>query len=485
VRVLSAFLVCAPLAAQPAAAPLSFLDQLRLVADLDQLWQPPRLGARCVLFSSYDRRSGKGPGDPQAWFANDDAGQYLRIDTRDTRPEYVLVEAEGPGVVVRFWSANPSGDYRFYFDGEPSPSWTIAAQELLGGRTAPFVEPLAGSRSGSGHCLVPIPFARRLKVTCSEGGARYQVNVRLLAQGTRCETFNPLMLQDHAAALEALRKRLRSPKTSAGKTLAGTRLAVDGPTVVRRLAARLVPPAGLERAEVGRSVLLVATIDGHETIRVPVDDFFGAGPDAQPARTWVTAFGSDGLAECLLPIPIRERATFELVREGKAAAVEAMLTVQHEPQAVGLGALTLHAAWHQRRDVPSRPWSEHLVLDTKGPGRLAGFSLFVRNPSRSWWGEGDDKVRVDGEEFPSLFGTGTGDCFGFGQEDARSFQGPFQSLLLRGGEGHSGTLRASRFQVADHVPFQRSLRFDLEVWHTDERCRVDYTTVAYWYAPVR
>ena len=35
------------------------------------------------------------------------------------------------------------------------------------------------------------------------------------------------------------------------------------------------------------------------------------------------------------------------------------------------------------------------------------------NPVEAWWGEGDEKVFVDGEKFPSHFGTGTEDYYGY------------------------------------------------------------------------
>ena len=36
-----------------------------------------------------------------------------------------------------------------------------------------------------------------------------------------------------------------------------------------------------------------------------------------------------------------------------------------------------------------------------------GAMLNIMNPVIWWWGEGDEKVYIDGEEFPSIFGTGT------------------------------------------------------------------------------
>jgi len=39
----------------------------------------------------------------------------------------------------------------------------------------------------------------------------------------------------------------------------------------------------------------------------------------------------------------------------------------------------------------------------------------------------------------------------------------------------------NRYQILDDLPFQRSFRFDLEVWHWRD-VTVDYAAVAYWYS---
>ena len=45
-----------------------------------------------------------------------------------------MMEADGPGAIVRFWSANPSGTVRFYFDGASEPGLEVPLADLLGGQ---------------------------------------------------------------------------------------------------------------------------------------------------------------------------------------------------------------------------------------------------------------------------------------------------------------------------------------------------------------
>ena len=62
------------------------------------------------------------------------------------------------------------------------------------------------------------------------------------------------------------------------------------------------------------------------------------------------------------------------------------------------------------------------MLRTQGRGRFCGVMLHVWNPLGGWWGEGDEKFFVDGEKFPSTFGTGSEDYFGYAWCGASFFQ---------------------------------------------------------------
>src|SRR5439155_7705840 len=83
-----------------------------------------------------------------------------------------------------------------------------------------------------------------------------------------------------------------------------------------------------------------------------------------------------------------------------------------------------HAKWHRDIFPPSEPeraidWP---VVKTEGAGRFVGMMLHIWNPRGGWWGEGDEKFFVDGEKFPSTFGTGSEDYFGYAWSSAKLFQ---------------------------------------------------------------
>uniref|UniRef100_UPI00286C2AAB DUF2961 domain-containing protein n=1 Tax=Armatimonas sp. TaxID=1872638 RepID=UPI00286C2AAB len=108
-------------------------------------------------------------------------------------------------------------------------------------------------------------------------------------------------------------------------------------------------------------------------------------------------------------------------------------------------------------------------------------ALHVANPVPAWYGEGDEKVYVDGETWPSWFGTGTEDYFGYAWSMNTEFQKPYHAQVHSEKPGNFGHSIMARWHVSDRITFEKDIRFDLENWHWAEvDCRFDLT--AYWYS---
>ncbi|HEX6764647.1 MAG TPA: hypothetical protein VF103_04200, partial [Polyangiaceae bacterium] len=147
---------------------ISVRSLLREMVDptaIARLPEPPYV-ARAA--TSYDRRSVT-PTDPEGWFANDDWASetrpnYVRVEERAGRREIVLMDARGPGALVRIWSASPAGTVRFYFDGETKPEIELPFELLLRGR-GPIPEPFAYVAAKGFNAYFPLPCRTGLKVT--------------------------------------------------------------------------------------------------------------------------------------------------------------------------------------------------------------------------------------------------------------------------------------------------------------------------------
>ena len=97
------------------------------MADLDHLARLPSVPFVAKQASSYDRRSRR-PQDGDSWFANDDfatdaAPNLVRVETTAAGARRaVLLDAQGPGAVVRLWTATPAGTLRMFIDDDPRPA---------------------------------------------------------------------------------------------------------------------------------------------------------------------------------------------------------------------------------------------------------------------------------------------------------------------------------------------------------------------------
>jgi len=146
------------------------------------------------------------------------------------------------------------------------------------------------------------------------------------------------------------------------------------------------------------------------------------------------------------------------------------------------------ASWHEYYRLNTRnETGERLDLnyiDIKGKGVYAGDQITLFNTSYEWWGEGDEKIFVDGEAFPSSFGTGSEDYYGYGFGRCDPFSHPFISQPV--GDGNEGNTNDGgltvnmRYRSLDAIPFARSISSNIELWHWAET-RMNYALTSYWY----
>ncbi len=147
-----------------------------------------------------------------------------------------------------------------------------------------------------------------------------------------------------------------------------------------------------------------------------------------------------------------------------------------------------------RQEYPLEQGKDYVILDTKGKGHYVGTVLSVRTRSPSWFGEGDEKIYIDGEEKPSIWGTGTEDYFlsawGLQTTSTPYFGTPyFDQWGIVG--GHTS---AYRWHICDPIVFNESIRFTIEHWgwissdenpegktHSWNERQDDFSSVAFWY----
>ncbi len=472
-------------AAESAITTATLIDDMTNLAKVAQFPSP---AYTCKQFSSYDRAA-KSP--TENWFANGDCGQYLRVEDRGGRKEYVMMDTAGPGAIVRIWSANPAGVLRIYIDGNEKPVIEAPMADVLGGKFPGWPRPIAGEYSKGWNLYFPIPYAKSCKVTSDKGDFYYHVNYRTYPAGTNVESFTSDQLKTLATEIEKLSKRLASPMGDAA-AMAGQGQAFElqiepgqsevtqfsGPAAVVRCV--VVVDASDKEAAL-RGVIVKGTFDGQQAIEAPLGDLFGSGPGINPFESLPLGMSKDGKMYCHWFMPFKETAEFRLENTTKIP-----VTVSGEIVVADYNwtdaSMHFHAKWRTQFDVPTRPMIDWNYLTAKGKGVFAGVSFTIDNPVKDWWGEGDEKIYVDGETFPSHFGTGTEDYYGYAWCWPGLFVHAYHNQPRCDGPNNYGRTSVNRFHIIDRIPYTKDFKFDMELWHWNERCEVNMGVVAYWYA---
>jgi hypothetical protein len=475
---------------------------LREMVDFENLARRPRPFFKEETASSYSRESRKG-GD--AWFDNKDVGQYVLTETNAGRKEHVLTDLRGPGAVTRFWSANPDlgAMVRFYFDGEPRPRLEMPLSALFTGRTPPWGPEFSYLSGTGGNLYYPLPFGGSLKITIEEKDKPirlyYEIGHRIYTPGTVVSTYDPARASEWAGVQAETARALSRPRptASSGARTLSARLTVEpgrtaeipplkGEQAVFAWSARIEGTREsrpwtdpLRAHNAWREVLLDIDFDGERSISVPLGDFFGSAPGVNPYENLFFTVAADGTMTCRLLMPFKSEMRLRLANTGPIArTVE--LKILAGPRLFASGDYHLKAQWGSlTRD--SWPFFDQNFLRTTGEGKVVGTVYQIANPALIWWGEGDQKVFVDGEGFPSTFGTGTEDDYGFAYGDNRPFTRPYHAQTRVDGPWSGGHISLNRWYVLDALPYRTGMRFDQEMWHWMP-CRPTWTHVIYWYA---
>jgi hypothetical protein len=510
-RELLSYAACAAFAglcpAQKPVATISLESLLREMVDRNALARYPDPSYTCQQASSYDRRSI----DPKqsGWFANNDYSQFIRSEQRGGRTEWVMMDAEGPGAVVRFWMGapvpqhGPTGTLRFYFDGSEEPAIETVADKLLSGES--FVrEPLAAVRSIGRNLYLPIPYARRCKITYDrpnhwkskndEDCAWYNINYRTYPRRTDLQTFTMGEFEAARTLVDQIGKNLLTIDQYSGL---GTRTTpqetrtlrpgssitqtLSGPAAVRKLSLRI---AADNLPQALRDTVLSLEFDGEETVWSPVGDFFGSGIGLNPFHDWWRAVDNDGTMSCWWVMPFNDSCKVRLDNIGGQTLDVGFGPLVSGPWQWDDRSMHFHANWRQQYGIDTKKedgldWN---YIEIAGQGVYAGDTLTIHNGSSEWWGEGDEKIFVDGESFPSNFGTGTEDYYGYSFGDRGVFfEAPFHAQPRADGNHQPGYTVNTRTRSLDAIPFMKALKFDMEIWHW-AKTTMTYAVTTYWYA---
>jgi hypothetical protein len=233
----------------------------------------------------------------------------------------------------------------------------------------------------------------------------------------------------------------------------------------------------------GRKIVLRIYWDGETTpsVEAPVGDFFGVGHGLNRNFSSLPINdSSEGRARnCYWYMPFRRSCRITATNEG-ARPVDAFYYYidYRELPDISAGPPYFHALY--RQEFPPDPARDYRILEAEGAGHYVGCVMSVLERAMGWWGEGDDRMRIDGEAAPSLHGTGSEDYFSdaWGMREGR---GLFYGCPLQEEDFQAGSkATVYRFHIPDPVPFKRSIEVTIEHGHANDRSDFN-SSVAFWY----
>jgi len=493
------------------------------MTDMKGLSVFPEPAYKTIQFSSYDRTA-RIPGGPN-WFANSDgfgseplAGfeEVLRKPHNGKAGKYLICNVEGPGAIVRTWSAGGAmaGKIKMYLDDSNEPIYDGPALEFFRHPYRKFAEKLDiddsfmdGTFLQRDACYFPVAFAKRCKVLWFGDKKQihfYHLQIRKYDKNTKVKTFDSNDFRDNLSKIKDTAKILSNPldnyqySDSAQKTAITAELnpgqkhkviEITGQKAVEKLTLK----AGAEDiTKALRQTIITIAFDGFQKpqIQAPLGDFFGAGPGINPYNSLPFTVEQDGTMTCRFVMPFEKAVAVCLENKGRqkvSVTGEVLLRDYNWSE----NSMHFTARWRTDRNFTAGGWSDARdmpYLLARGRGLYVGSAIMLLNPSPipagggNWWGEGDEKVFVDDDTFPSIFGTGSEDYYNYSWGSNQLFAYPYCSQPRCDGPAHTGRVVNNRYHILDSLPFKHNISFYMELWHHSITPGFVYSRISYYYA---
>jgi hypothetical protein len=248
----------------------------------------------------------------------------------------------------------------------------------------------------------------------------------------------------------------------------------------------------------------------HPSVEAPMGDFFcnGWGTFA-PVYSLAVCVNPGRAFNCYWPMPFRRRARVTLENRDRGHSGVIYWQITYALTEVPEDAAYFHAKFRRTNPLPYK--SDYTIIDgIKGRGHYVGTYMARGVNNGGWWGEGEIKFFIDGdEEFPTICGTGTEDYFcgaynfdGGNLPDSglesryREFTSPYSGLpqVIRPDGTYQSQQRFGmyRWHLVDPIRFEQDLRVTIQAlgWRNDLGAfkdrrylplQDDMASVAYWY----
>jgi hypothetical protein len=237
------------------------------------------------------------------------------------------------------------------------------------------------------------------------------------------------------------------------------------------------------------------------SVETPLGDFFCSGwCERANVTSLAVAVNPAGGFNCYWEMPFHRNARITVENQSpdeiRGFYYQITYTLTKVPEECGY----FHAQWRRNNPLPYK--QVHTLLDAViGQGQYVGTYLAWGVNNNGWWGEGEIKFYMDGDQdFPTICGTGTEDYFGgawdFEQPIGQYcvFSSPYTGLpqvIIPNGLYRSQTrFGMYRWHITDPIRFENDLRVTIQAlgWRTPQGGKSRYlpeqddiASTVFWY----
>ncbi|MFD2612281.1 glycoside hydrolase family 172 protein [Paenibacillus gansuensis] len=247
-----------------------------------------------------------------------------------------------------------------------------------------------------------------------------------------------------------------------------------------------------------RKLVLRAYWDGEEnpSIEVPFGDFFCNGwAERCNVNSFPIAVNPAGGFNSYWEMPFRKSAKWT-IENLSDDPTHLYYQFTYSLTEVAEDAAYFHAQWRRNNPLPYK--GVHTIVDgIKGHGHYVGTYMAWGVNNTGWWGEGEIKFYMDGDqEYPTICGTGTEDYFGgawnfeFPQGQYGTYSTAFLGLpqVIKPDGLYRSQQRFGmyRWHILDPIRFEQDLKVTIQAlgWRSHGRylpLQDDISSTAFWY----
>jgi hypothetical protein len=488
---------------------VSYESLLNEITNRDAMTYFPKSNFKLLQFSSYDRHTTEI--NDSTWFANMDCNYFIKEEENEGRKESVLMETVGAGSIVRFWitgNNHGAGTLRIYMDGKDKPVietklLDFISKNKVGYPLSSSVSPRTGYMRRGHNLYIPMSYAKSCKVTYERQENEwlyYCINARKYEDGITVEPFTEELLTKNKALITKINKTLLDQQDSESEAKV---FKLDLPIAqeksveinskgkaVKEISLKIY---GHDLKRALRDIIVKCSFDGEQTVWCPIGDFFGTGYELHSSKTYYSNVKKDGTMTVKWVMPFKNncKLSFENVGNKNYSLNGSVLLKQYRWKS---NSMYFHSTWWQQTAMSTGGNKARLgaggcfdmnFVTINGQGVYVGDCITLFNTSlgghwKCWWGEGDEKIYLDGENWPSIIGTGTEDYYGYAWCEYAPFNHPYLSQPIGGGDSKFDMTVNMRYRGLDVMPFNTSLKFDMEMWHWT-KTRINFAPTTYFY----